>query len=235
LTISEAVLTPKEFKINSDICFADVYKLWDGPAPDGLNNENLSAELEDAVISAFSARSAENLELLAWQGGTTGATGNLTLVNGYAQQAKAGGVTLTGTTLSSSNIVTEMNKVINALPTAVKAKKSNLVLFVSTQAAFFYEQNLAAQGTQTTAQGQAMSIYGIEVRPVPGMPTNVMVLGERSNFYIGTDLESDYSEVALIDKRYTTGDEVISFKMKYKIDFKIAFPGEVVLYGSRFV
>lgn len=233
LTISEAVLEPKPFKINSDICFADIYKLWDQPSPAGMNNEELSPELEQAIITNFADKSAEFFDQLAWQGGTTGATGNLTLVNGFSQQLKSGGIT--GTTLTSSNIVTEMNKVVNALPAAVKKRKDNLVLFVSYKAAFLYEQNLAAQGLQTTAEGQSATLYGIEVRPVGGMLDNVMVLGERENFHVGTDLESDWSQVNLIDKRYTTGDEVISFIMKYKVDFKVAFASEAVLYGKNFV
>lgn len=233
LTISESVLQPVPFKINSDICFADIYKLWDQPAPAGMNAEDMSAELEQAIITQFGEKSAEFIDQLAWQGGTTGATGNLTLVNGFSQQLKSGGIS--GTVLTVSNIVTEMNKLVNALPAAVKKNKANLVLFVSYNAAYLYEQNLATQGLQTTAQGQTATLYGIEVRPVGGMLDNVMVIGERSNFHVGTDLESDYSEVALIDKRFTTGDEVISFKMKYKVDFKVAFPAEAVLYGKNYV
>ncbi len=233
LTISEAVLEPKPFKINSDICFADVYKLWDQPSPAGMNNEELSAELEEAIITNFAEKSAEFFDQLAWQGGVSGATGNLTLVDGFSEQLKDASSVITGVTLTSANVVTEMNKLINALPAAVKKRKENLVLFVSYKTAFLYEQNLAAQGLQTTAQGQTPSIYGIEVRAVGGMLDNIMVLGERSNFHVGTDLESDWSEVTLIDKRYTTGDEVISFKMKYKVDFKVAFPTEAVLYGSN--
>ncbi len=231
LTISEAVLEPKRFKINSDICFADIYKLWDQPAPAGMNNEEMSPELEEAIITNFADKSAEFFDQLAWQGGTSGATGNLALVNGFSQQLKSGGIT--GTTLTSANIVTEMNKLVNALPAAVKKNKANLVLFVSYTTAFLYEQNLASQGLQTTAEGQSATLYGIEVRPVGGMLDGVMVLGERSNFYVGTDLESDWSQVNLIDKRFTTGDEVISFIMKYKVDFKVAFPAEAVLYGTQ--
>lgn len=237
LTISEQVLKPVPFKINADICFADVYKLWDQPNPDGMNNENMSAELEDAVIASFTEKSAEFIDQLIWQGGKTGATGNLTLINGWAKQIDAnGGVLISSVAggVTSSNVLTEMNKLVNGLPAAVKKNKANLVLFVPYSIAFLYEQNLAAQGFNTSAEGQSATLYGIEVRAVGGMMDNTMVLGERSNFYVATDLESDWSEVALIDKRYTTGDEVISFKMKYKVDAKIGFPAECVLYGAQY-
>jgi len=234
LTISEAVLEPKRFKINADVCFSDIYKLWDQPSPDGTQNEEISPELEEAIITNFAEKSAEFFDELAWRGGTSGATGNLTLVTGWAEFAKNnGGVGIVATTLTSANVVTEMNKVVNALPSAVKKRKQNLVLFVSYTTAFLYEQNLAAQGLQTTAEGQTLSLYGIEVRPVGGMLDNVMVLGERENFHVATDLESDWNVVNIVDKRLTTCDEVISFIMKYVVDFKIGFPAEVVVYGTN--
>jgi hypothetical protein len=234
LTISERALEPKKIKVNAQICFNDLYSLWDSASMSaGANDESFPAALEQAIISEFTNQVAKEVETVIWQGsGTYGITGYEDILCASGSSASK----VTGVTLTSSNIVTEMNKVINAMPAAIKSKKAKgeLVLFVSHKAAFLYEQNLAAQGLQTTGEGQVMSLYGIEIKPVGGLSNdNIMVLGARDNFYFGTDLEADFNNVQLLDQRFVTGADYLNFVMRGKFDVNIGWEEEVVVYGCN--
>lgn len=234
LTIAEGVLEPQKIKINEQICFEDLYSLWDAEEmAEGMNNEDVPQPVIDAMVNEFVNQTQKSVEQMIWQSSITGGTGILSLIDGYEQLLKDGSeVRVTGTTLTASNIVTEMNKVINAIPAGVKKKpRAELILFVSHKAAFLYEQNLAAQGNNTTALGQPLSLYGIEVKPVGGLSSDdVMVCGARDNFYFGTDAMADWNDIKALDQREVDGSEYVNFVLKGKLDVAIGFTSEVVHY-----
>ena len=236
LTISEGVLEPQKIKINEQICFEDLYNLWDAEEmAEGMNNEDVPQPVIDAMVEEFINQSQKSVEEMIWQGDVTGGTGSvLDLIDGYERILKDGNeIRVTGTTLTNTNIVTEMNKMFDVLPSGVKSKrgKGELVLFVSHKAAFLYEQNLAAQGLNTTAIAQLPSIYGVEVKPVGGLSSDdVMVLGARDNFYFGTDAMADWNDIKALDQRDVDGSEYVNFVLKGKLDVAIGFTSEVVHY-----
>lgn len=234
VTITEATLEPQKIKINESICFDDIYELWDSAdMAAGANNENLPQSLVDGLVEGYIGQAAKEVEEAIWQGNATGSTGSIKdLFDGYEVILNAGGTSVTSTALTVSNILTEANKVYAALPAGVMKKaKGDLVWFMSHKAAALYEMNLQAQGINTSAMGGVLSIYGIEVKPVGGLSSdNYMALGARDNFYVGTDLESDFNEIKLLDQRETVGDDKVNFVMKAKIDVAIAYPNEVVWY-----
>ena len=226
-TITEAVLEPQKIKINEEICFEDIMNTWED------NSANLSGELQTALTDAYVGAMAKAVEVMIWQSDLTKTgTTTMNLFDGY-EVILAGGVPVSGTTLTVSNIVTEINKVYAALPAAVAKKpKADLVVFMSHKAYTLYEMNLAAQGINTTLNnGLASNIYGIEIKPVSGLSNdNIIVMGEKANFYVGTDLNSNFNEIKIIDMRETTGDDSVRFILKGKLDVAIAYPAEVVFY-----
>lgn len=240
-TISEVVLTPVPFKVNAEFCMSDFYKLWDSvDMANGMNNEEAPADWEAAVIGNQLPAIMASVDKLSVIGNATGSTGIDQALSGLATQAKAGtgaSQKVAGDVLTKANIVGEIDKMFNALPSNVPVDVSSLVLIVSKKALFLYKQALAAQGQNTTATDQAENIYGVELVAVDGLSSrpDVMLLQERKNINIGYDLKSDENEIAIIDFRYTTGDEKIGFKAKWKFDIKYAFPTEVVIYNPELV
>jgi len=234
LTITEGVLEPQKMKVNVEICFEDLYNLWDAESmASGMNNENVPGDLATALNDDFIGRAAESVEFLVWSGDTTGATGTyLDVIDGYFKLLDNGSPqTVTATTVTATNAVAEFNKVLAKQPAAIANKPAaQKVLFVSSQIALAYQQNLASQGVRDTVSDQPLTFMGIEVRPV-GYSANRMVLGLRNNFYVGTDLESDYNELKVIDMRDTTGDDLVRYIMKFKTDVAIGLTAEVVYYS----
>jgi len=236
VTITEAQLEPQKIKVHENICFDDIYELWDSAdMAAGVNNENLPQSLVDGLVEGYLGQVAKEVEEAVWQGDATGSTGGIKdLFDGYEIILGAGGTSVTATTLTVANILTEANKVYAALPAGVMKKpKSELVWFMSHKAAALYEMNLQAQGINTSAMGGVLSIYGIEIKPVGGLSDDdYMALGARDNFYVGTDLMADFNEIKLLDQRESSGDDSVRFVLKAKIDVAIAYPAEVVWYQS---
>jgi len=229
VTITEATLEPCEYKINEEICFEDVYQLWDSAdMTAGLNQENLPQELLDALTEAYIKRASQETETMIWQNNITGSSDCFT---GFKRVLVDGGVTGTSSAVTSTNVVTLLNKAYLLVPACVLAKpKNELVIFVSHKFLAAYEMNLASQGVNTSIDEGVPKLYGIEMHAVSGFPSDDMiVIGERANFYVGTDLESDFNAINIIDMRATTGDESVRFILKFKIDVAVAYPAEVVI------
>ena len=232
LTISEGVLEPQKMKINEQICFEDVYQLWDAESmADGMNEEEMPQELVDAVVEEFVGRFAEYVENHIWQGDLTGAT--YVLFDGYEKLLDNGSpVDVTATTITAANVLAEMAKVTAAQPKAIKLKPaSQKVLFVTPEIAELYQQSLDAQGLNTSIDEKAMAYHGIEVRAVGGLSAGKMVLGLRDNFYFGTDLMSDWTDINILDQRQIDGSDFVNFVMKAKADVAIGWTQEVVYYA----
>ncbi len=237
VTITEAVLEPCDMKINEEICFEDLYQLWDSADMSaGMHNENIPQSLMDGLVEGYTKEAAQEIEKAIWQNDDT-ATGTTycACFDGYEVQLAAGGITGgTGATLTVANVVTMLNAAYALVPAAVLAKpKSELVIFMSHKGLSLYQQNLATQGVNTTCNEQCVSLYGIQIVPISGLSDDdIIVIGERANFYVGTDLESDFNEIKTIDMRQTTGDDSVRFIMKWKLDVAIAYPNEVVYYNA---
>jgi len=236
VTISESSLSPVAFMVNESICFPDIWNLWDSAdMAAGINAEQLPQALVDALTNEYVGQVAKEVEEAIWQGNSTGSTGTIKdLFDGYETQLDASAtVTVTATTLTVSNIVTELNKVYAALPAAMrKIPKGEMVIFLSHTALALYEMNLATQGINTTIMGGVPNIYGIELKAVGGLSAaNIIVMGERKNFYVATDLESDLTQIRLLDQRDVDGSEKVNFVLRAKIDVQIAEFSEVVYYS----
>lgn len=231
LTITEASLEPCEYKINETICFEDIYQTWDSAdMAAGINNENLPQSLLDAITEAYVKQFAHEVEEMIWQNNYP--SGSSDCFTGFLRQLLDGGA-VTGATsaVTSSNIVTLLNKAYALVPSCILSKpKSELVIFLSHKALAMYEMNLATQGVRTSIEAGVPTLYGIELKAISGLPDDdIIIIGERANFFVGTDLMADFNEIKLIDMRQTTGDEALRFILKAKLDVAVAYPAEVVV------
>ena len=228
-TIDERILEPQDIQVNAQTCVYDYKDLW------GDSLEDSIAETNEAIVQEFVNQIALELEEATWQGNATGSTGTIKdLVDGFEKiMADDGAQAVGGTTLSKANIIAELDKVVDAIPSAVMKKgKDALVIFVSHKAATFLEQALAAQGVNRNNSESYQSIYGIEVRGVGGLSSdNVMAAGARDNFYFGTDIMSDMNDVRILDMRDLDGSDNLRFKFAASFDVQIGWVDETVLYS----
>ena len=240
VTISEESVEPKAFMVNESICFEDIWNTWDSAdMAAGMHNEKLPQAIVDALTEEYVGQVAKEVEEAIWQGNATGSTSTIKdLWDGYEYILDNGQASCTGNTVTAvsaltvSNIVTELNRVYAALPAAMKKKpKADMVIFLSHAALALYEMNLATQGVRTSIESGVPTLYGIELKAVGGLSDDrYMAFGEKSNFYIATDLEADMNTIKLLDQRDVDGSEKVNFVLRAKADVAIAYPCEVVWY-----
>jgi hypothetical protein len=145
------------------------------------------------------------------------------------------------TSYTSSNIVSLLGNVVDAIPSAVYGKE-DLTIYVPTVALQAYVRSLGGfaaqgqgaagtndQGAQWYNMGNALSFEGIKIQHAPGMPADHIVAGEASNLYFGTGLLSDNQEVKVIDMADLDGSQNVRVVMRYTAGVQYGIGADLVL------
>lgn len=231
LTYAERVLEPRNFDVNMTLCKQDYLSSWEGANMTAGLNGTVPQAFGDYIIGQTAARVSAEIEKSIWDG-TTDENGQF---DGFRKLLLADTDVndVTGaTTLSKDNIVAEIGKVMDTIPTAVYGKE-DLRIFVPTSAYRFYQQAQAALGYANLYQAQGevpLTYVGIQIAHAPGLADNTMVAGRVSNMFMGTDGSS--SEVKLLDMANLDGSDEIRVVMRFTAGINYAFGSDMVLYAG---
>ncbi|QDP49393.1 MAG: hypothetical protein Tp164SUR323001_15 [Prokaryotic dsDNA virus sp.] len=231
LTYAERVLEPRNFDVNMTLCKQDYLSSWEGANMTAGLNGTVPQAFGDYIIGQTAARVSAEIEKSIWDG-TTDENGQF---DGFRKLllADADVNDVAGaTTLSAANIVAEIGKVMDTIPTAVYGKE-DLRIFIPTSAYRFYQQAQAALGYANLYQAQGevpLTYVGIQIAHAPGLADNTIVAGRVSNMFMGTDGSS--SEVKLLDMANLDGSDEIRVVMRFTAGINYAFGSDMVLYAG---
>ena len=242
LELTERILTPEEFQVNLQLCKKDYRSDWEAVAMGYSAFDNLPPAFSDFLIGQVASKVAEKTEQNIW-GGVNATAGEFdgftTLMTADADVNDASNGS--ETSFTSSNIITLLGNVVDAVPSAVYGKE-DLTIYVPTVALQAYVRALGGfgasglgaagtndQGTQWYNQGNALSFEGIKVQHAPGMPSDHIVAGEASNLFFGTGLLSDHNEVRLVDTSETLGDQNVRVIMRFTAGVQYGIGSDLVL------
>ena len=184
LTLAEKIIEPEEFQVNVQLCKKDLHASWEAEQMGYSAFDNLAPNFEEFVLAHTAAKVADKIESNIW----SGQTGNPGEFDGFYYLAAADSdvVDVTGTTVDSSNVIAEMGKLVDAIPTAVYGKEDTF-LYVASNIARAYVRALGGyaasglganginnQGTTWFTNG-ALSFDGIPVVVAQGMPNHSMM------------------------------------------------------------
>ena len=224
LTLTEKVLTPAELQVNLQICKKELHSDWEAAQMGFSAFDQLPPLFSDYVIARVAAEVANATETSIWSG--SAGEGSF---DGLVTLAAADGdvVDVVGTTITAGNVIDELAKVVDAIPSGVYGKE-DLKIYVPTIAWQSYIRQLggyAANGVGGSGvdnrgglwynQGNALSFDGIEVVLAPGMPSDHIIAGQKSNIYFGTGLLSDHNEVKLLDMADLDGSQNVRVVMRF--------------------
>ena len=229
LTLTEKVLTPTELQVNLQICKKELHSDWEAAQMGFSAFDNLPPLFSDFVIARVAAEVAQATENSIW-GGAAG-EGNF---DGFKTllQADSDVIDVTGTSVTGSNVIAELNKIVEAIPSGVYGS-DDLVLYVSTAIAKAYIQAQAALGYRELYNvGQTeMNFQGIPMFVTSGLNTNNAVAARKSNLYFGTGLLNDRNEVKVIDMADIDGSQNVRVVMRYTAGVQHGIGGDIVLYS----
>ena len=86
-----------------------------------------------------------------------------------------------------------------------------------------------AQGSLWYNNGNALAFEGIKVQLAPGMPTDHIVAGRKSNLYFGTGLLSDHNEVKLLDMADLDGSQNVRVVMRFTAGVEYGIGSDLAL------
>jgi len=213
------------------LCKEDYLSSWEGANMTAGLNGTLPTEFGNYIIAQTAARVSQEIEQSIWNG-TTDENGQF---DGFRKLLLADGDVndvAGATTLTAGNIVAEIGKVMDTIPTAVYGKE-DLRIFIPTSAYRFYVQAQAALGYANlyNAQGDIPLQYtGITLAHAPGLADNTMVAGRVSNMFFGSD--GSNSEVRLLDMADKDGSDNIRVIMRFTAGVNYAFGSDMCLYAG---
>ena len=239
LTLTEAVLQPDEFQVNLQLCKKDLHNSWEAEQMGYSAHDNLAPSFAEFVIAHVSAKVADKTEKNIW----SGATANSGEFDGFTAKltADATVVDVTGTTVNAGNVIAELGKVVDAIPTAVYGQE-DLTLYVSSNVARAYVRALGGfasgigangsdnKGTQWFNGGE-LSFDGINIFVAKGLGDNTMVAAQKSNLYFGTGILNDQNEVKVIDMSDIDGSQNVRVIMRFTAGVQHVFGSDIVLYS----
>jgi len=243
LTLTERILEPTELQVNLVLCKADFRKDWEAIQMGYSAYDSLPPAFSDFLIGHVASKVAEQTEQNLWGGAGDGTNGQFdgftTLMAADADVNDAANGS--ETSFTSTNIVTLLGNVVDAIPSAVYGKE-DLTIYLPTIALQAYvralggfgAQGLGAagtndQGSQWYNMGNALAFEGIKIQHAPGMPTDHIVAGEASNLFFGTGLMSDHTEVKLVDTSEILGDQNVRVIMRYTAGCQYGIGSDLVL------
>ena len=240
LTLAEKILQPEEFQVNLELCKSDFVSDWEAISMGYSAFDELPSNFADYLIGHVAAKVAQKTEQTIWQG----ATANAGEFNGFGAllAADADVVDVTGTSVTAANVITEMGKVVDAIPSAVYGK-DDLYIYVSSNVARAYVRALGGfgasglgangvngQGT-TWFNGGDLAFDGVKLFVASGMADNTMVAAQKSNLFFGTGLLSDHNEVKLLDMADLDGSKNVRVVMRYTAGVQIGIGADIVYYS----
>jgi len=239
VTLAEKVLTPEEFQVNLELCKKDFHSDWEAVQMGYSAYDSLPPSFADFLIGHIAAKVAQKTEENIWQG----ATATAGEFDGFTALLAADGdvIDVVGTTVTAANVIDELGKVVDAIPTSVYGKE-DLYIYVSQSIARAYVRALGGFGASglgangvnnagtTWFNGGDLAFDGVKLFVCSGMPDNDMVAAQKSNLFFGTGLLSDHNEVKLIDMADLDGSQNVRVVMRFTAGVQIGIGADIVYY-----
>ena len=239
VTLAERVLQPEEFQVNLELCKKDFHNDWEAVQMGYSAFDSLPPSFADFLIGHIAAKVAQKTEENIWQG----ATATAGEFDGFTAllAADADVIDVTGTTVTAANVIAELGKVVDAIPTSVYGKE-DLYIYVSQNIARAYVRALGGFGASglgangvnnagtTWYNGGDLAFDGVKLFVCSGMPDNDMVAAQKSNLFFGTGLLSDHNEVKLIDMADLDGSQNVRVVMRFTAGVQHGIGADIVYY-----
>ncbi len=243
VTLTERILEVKDLQVNLELCKKDFHNTWQGIEQGYSSFDVLPKSFADYLIGYAASKVAAKNEVNFWRG----ATGNTGEYNGIMTQvavdaALPAAQEVTGTTVTAANVIDELGKIVDAIPSAVYGK-DDLHIYISQNIARAYVRALGgfgasglgangtnAMGTQWYNNG-SLSFDGVKLFVGNGLADNTALAAEKSNLFFGCSLLSDLNEVRVLDMSDLDGSNNVRVIMRMAAGAQYANVEDLVTYG----
>lgn len=242
VTLTERILQPEEFQVNLQLCKKDFHSTWQAAEMGYSAFDVMPKSFVDFLIGHVSEKVASAMETTIW----TGVNATAGQFAGISTQialdaALPAAQEVTGTTVTAANVVTELGKLVDAIPARLYGHP-DLKLYVAQNIYKAYVRALGgfaasgvgANGYDNKGTNQVLGdvfFDGIPVFMANGMAANTAIATPSSNLHFATGLLNDMNLVKVIDLADLDGSENVRVVMRFTADAKYGFAEDMVTYG----
>tara|TARA_R110002072_G_scaffold299906_1_gene476064 strand:+ start:1063 stop:1689 length:627 start_codon:yes stop_codon:yes gene_type:complete len=200
--------------------------------------DNLPSSFQEYLIGYVASKVAQKTEQNIWAGAA--AEGSF---DGFATllAADAAKIEVTGTTVTSANVIEELGKVVDAIPSALYGRE-DLHIYVAQNIFRAYKRSLGgfqsggqgANGVNGQGNNQDVNVLffdGVKIFMANGLADNKMVATTKDNLHFGTGLLSDAQEVRVLDMADLDGSQNVRVIMRFTAGVQYGVAEDIVTYG----
>jgi len=245
VTLTERIIQPEELQVNLQLCKKDFINDWEAQSMGYGMGRTLPPKFSDFMIAHVANQVAQKTEQTIF----TGVTANAGEYDGFETLMTADGnipagqdLAAVGGGINSGNVIAELSRVVDAIPSALYGKE-DLFIYIPSATAKAYVQALGGfaanglgaagvndQGTQWWNNG-SLTVNGVKIFVCPGMSANKMFAAQRSNLYFGTGLLNNMNEVKVIDMQDIDGSQNVRFVMRFSAAVQYGISEDLVYYS----
>jgi hypothetical protein len=236
-TLNQKTMEVCDLKVNLEYCATTFEANYlSAQLRAGSNNEEaVPASYAEFVVDYVAEKVASDLEITMFKGDTGTSSYPLSLCDGLVKQLLADSdvidVSATASTITSTNVVGELNRLLEEVPSEVR-NQPNFKIFVSQEIAFTYKQTQAAtQGGLFLVGDKELNYLGYRLIPTSGLTAKQMIAFNSDKVFFLTDLTSDWDEILIIPQRNISGARTERFATSLKFGVNYLYGNEIVLYS----
>ena len=243
VTLTEKVLSVKDLQMNMQLCKSQFHSNWQASEMGFSSFDELPKSFEDYLLAYAASKIAAEIEVSLWRGATSSAGQFDGLVTLATADATVNDVT--ATTVTASNVIDELGKIIDSVNTNTNIyAKEDTRIFVSRNIMAAYVRALGGfqatigangvnnEGTMWYGKGAALSFDGIPLFLAEGLAANTAMAAQSSNLYFGCSLLEDLNQEArVIDVSQYDGSDNVRVIYRLAAGAQIGVGADVVLYS----
>lgn len=242
VTLAERILQPKELQVNLQLCKKDFHSDWLS-VEQGLSAFDVMPKtFQDFLVAHVAAKVAAKNEINIWRGVASNAgefDGFATLL--AADAALPAAQEVAGTTVTAANVITELGKIVDAIPTALYGQE-NLYIYISQNIYRAYVRALGgfaangqgANGYEARGNNQQfgdLMFDGVKLFVANGLANNTAIATTSDNLFFGTGLLDDMTEAKVIDMSDIDGSQNVRIVMRMTAGVQYGVVEDIVTYG----
>ena len=236
VTLTEAILQPKELQVNIELCKKDFRSDWEAAEMGFSVYDNLPANFTDFLLAQVANTVAQQIEQSIWRASASG-SGTFTGLLGLMLTGGSSVVSSSFTgSIDSSNVISRLDALVSAVPDAVYGKE-DLTIYIPNNVAKAYQQALGANyangyNNLVTVGQQPFDFNGIPLFVAPGLSSNYMAAAEKSNLFFGTGLLSDTNEVKVLDMADLDGSQNVRVIMRMTAGVQFGIGSDIAIHKA---
>lgn len=226
VALTQRTITVKDLQVKEEFCPSNLHDTWLSMkmAPGSTND---SIPFEQAIADFKMKQIQKTLDYTYWQGNSANSAATYQLFDGFYTllSAATNRVKITGSTITSSNVIDIVDDVIDSIPEDIQDEEVMIfmghnifrLLVAAWRNENYYSYNVDGMeswkfkipGTTVTA----VAVTGLN-------GTNYLIASTANNLFIGTDILDEANQFTM---KYSDYHDTIAFRVYFKAGVQIAY------------